>query len=380
MPAWVTPSVRSSSTSKHWRSPAKFGDRSGEGRHLGNLAMRYAGLRQTQRAIELHEQALAIAREIGDRSGEGRHLGNLAMCYAGLGQTQRAIELHEQALAIAREIGSRSGEGILLGNLAMCYAGLGQTQRAIELHEQALAIAREIGSRSNEGAGLGNLALCYSSLGQTQRAIELHEQALAIAREIGDRSGEGYWLLSLSDTFADEGQHSRAVEYASAAVTISAELPEPRLGSYSGSSLARAHLLAGELSKARAAVETARLCDVPENNFYVCALEGVIALRQGDRPAAQQMLAVAMTEASRLLKANSDNYEALNSKALALCGMVLCGATGRSADVLASYRAARKINRDAGVVKRVLQLFDALAVLDTGGALAGVRAAAAGEE
>ena len=170
------------------------------------------------------------------------------------------------------------------------------------------------------------------------------------------------------------------MEYASAAVTISAELPEPRLGSYSGGSLARAHLLAGELAKARTAVEAARLCDVPENNFYVCALGGVIALRQGDRPAAEQMLAAAMREASRMLKANSDNYQALDSKALALCGLALCGGTGRSADVIDSYRAARKINRDAGVVKRVLQLFDALAVLDTGGALAGVRAAAAGEE
>ena len=58
---------------------------------LGNLADRYADLGQTQRAIEFHEQALAIAREIGDRSGEGP-LGKLANRYAALGQTQRAIE------------------------------------------------------------------------------------------------------------------------------------------------------------------------------------------------------------------------------------------------------------------------------------------------
>ena len=76
----------------------------------------------------------------------------------------------------------------------------------------------------------------------------------------------------------------------------------------------------------------------------------------------EQMLAAAMTEANRMLKANSDNFQALDSKALALCGLVLCGATGRSADVIDNYRAARKINRDAGVVKRVLELFDALAV------------------
>ena len=43
------------------------------------------------------------------------------------------------------------------------------------------------------------------------------------------------------------------------------------------------------------------------------------------------------------------------------------------------YRAARAINKDAGVVGRVLRLFDTLAESDAAGALAGVRAAAAGE-
>ena len=169
------------------------------------------------------------------------------------------------------------------------------------------------------------------------------------------------------------------MEYASAAVTISAEIQSPRLGSYSGGSLARAHLLAGGLAEARCAVEAARLFDVPENNFYVGALGGVIALRLGDGRAAEQILAAAVTEASRILEANPDNYQALDSKALVICCLVLCGELGRAAEAIETYRAARQINRDAGVVKRVLQLFDALAVLDKDGALAEVRAVAAGE-
>jgi hypothetical protein len=49
------------------------------------------------------------------------------------------------------------------------------------------------------------------------------------------------------------------------------------------------------------------------------------------------MLAAAMTEASRMLKANSDNYQAFDSKALALCGLALCGGTGRSSDADAAF-------------------------------------------
>jgi hypothetical protein len=43
-----------------------------------------------------------------------------------------------------------------------------------------------------------------------------------------------------------------------------------------------------------------------------------------------------------------------------------------------AYRAARAINSEAGVVGRVLRLFDALAAADAEEVLAGVRAAAGG--
>jgi tetratricopeptide (TPR) repeat protein len=301
------------------------------------------------------------------------------LVYSDRGQARRAIKLYEQALAIFREVGERAAEGTGLGNLANCYADLGQTLRAIELYQQALVIAREIRNRSNETAWLGNLGNRYFDLGQTLRAVESYEQALTIAREIGNRPAEGYLLQNLSDTFTAETDSGRAVEYASVAVAISTELQEPRLGCASCGSLARAHLLGAEWSKARVAIEAARLYDSPESNFSVCALGGVIALNQGDRSAAEQMLTTAIKEANRMLDANSDNYRAFDSKALAVCGLALCGGSKLAADAIETYRLARKINRDVGVVKRVLQLFDALAVLDTGGALAGVRTAAAGE-
>jgi len=78
---------------------------------LGKLGILYHSLGEVARAIEYHEQALTIAREIGDRRGEGADLGNLGNAYSALGEVARAIEYYEQALTIAREIGDRRGEG-----------------------------------------------------------------------------------------------------------------------------------------------------------------------------------------------------------------------------------------------------------------------------
>jgi len=353
-------------------------DRQGEGNQLGNLGNLYAGLGQTIRAIKCYERALTIAREIGDRRAEGIRLGNLGNRYAEMGQITRAFEYYEEALAIAREVGYRAGEGRHLDNLGNLYAGLGQTTRATEYHEQALAIDREIGDRRGEGNQLCNLGICYAGLGQTIRAIEYYEQALAIQREIEDRRGEGICLGNLAEALVDEGRYGEAIQRALDSVEIGEEISSPNLGSFNNGCLALAHLCTGDLPAARAAAEAARQYDVPENNHYVLALLGVIALRQGAGAAAQEAFAAAVAQADALLAHTPQYYAALDSKGLALCGLALCEARNLVSEASAAFHAARAINRDAGIVSRVLRLFDALAAADTAGVLAGVRDAANG--
>jgi tetratricopeptide (TPR) repeat protein len=59
-----------------------------------------------EEAIEYHQQALAISRQIGDRRGEGNHLGNLGLAYRDLGDIPRARQYLSQALTIFEEIKS----------------------------------------------------------------------------------------------------------------------------------------------------------------------------------------------------------------------------------------------------------------------------------
>ena len=122
--------------------------------YLGNA---YYSLGQYQRAIEFHQQSIAIERKIGDRKGEAEALVGLGNAYDSLGQYQRAIDFYQQSIAIEREIGDRKGEANSLGGLGIAYYSLGQYQRAIDFHQQCLEIAREIGDRNGEAASLGNL-------------------------------------------------------------------------------------------------------------------------------------------------------------------------------------------------------------------------------
>ncbi|MDD4653568.1 MAG: tetratricopeptide repeat protein [Methanothrix sp.] len=198
-----------------------------EAAFLNLLGLTSAALGDARKAIEYHEQSLAIAREIGDRRGEGANLGNMGSAYAALGDTRKAIEYYEQALVIDREIGDRRGEGNDLGNMGLAYANLGDTRKAIEYYEQALVIDREIGDRRGEGNALGNMGMAYANLGDTRKAFEYHEQALVISREIGDRKGEGNALWNMSLALHNLDKPSEAIKKAESALLIYKQIESP---------------------------------------------------------------------------------------------------------------------------------------------------------
>ncbi|MEM9541373.1 MAG: CHAT domain-containing tetratricopeptide repeat protein, partial [Cyanobacteria bacterium P01_E01_bin.42] len=172
------------------------------------------------RAIDYHEQSLVIVREIGNRSGEGKSLGNLGNVYQSLGEYHRAIDYYEQSLVIAREIGDRSGEGKILGNLGNVYQSLGEYHRAIDYEQQSLVIAREIGDRSGEGLSLIGLGVVYQSLGEYNKAIDYYEQSLVIAREISDRSREGISLENLALTKHKQGNSEEALKDVETSISL----------------------------------------------------------------------------------------------------------------------------------------------------------------
>jgi len=172
------------------------------------------------------QTAVRAARQLGDRQGEATSLGNLGTAYRALGEYRRAIEFHEQDLAM-REIGDRRGQCSALGNLGAAYYPLGEYRRAIEFHEQSLAIARELGDRQSEGGALGNLGLAYYSLGEHRRAIEFLEQNLAIAREIGDRQAKAARFFNGALALVKLGKDTEAIPRAESALKIFEQIESP---------------------------------------------------------------------------------------------------------------------------------------------------------
>ncbi|GBD52757.1 hypothetical protein BGM30_18500 [Microcystis aeruginosa NIES-298] len=202
----------------------EIGDRGSEAASYNNLGLVYKLLGEYQKAIEFHQQSLAILREIGDRGGEAYSYNNLGTVYYSLGEYQKAIEFYQQSLAIERKIGNRKGEAYSYMGLGNVYLSLGEYQKAIEFHQQSLAITREIGDRGGEASSYGNLGNVYYSLGEYQKAIEFYQQSLAILREIGDRGGEASSYMSLGNVYDSLGEYQKAIEFHQQSLAITREI------------------------------------------------------------------------------------------------------------------------------------------------------------
>jgi tetratricopeptide (TPR) repeat protein len=369
-------------TERHERVQGKISDPSLAEVSAGNLGLAYREMGQHQRAIDCHEEALRLARDNNNRGGEGAWLGNLGNCFRELGLSARAVEYYEQASAIHREVGDRRGEAVILGNLGLTCSEIGQLDRAVDYHKQALDIHREIEGKASEALGLGNLGQVYDWIGKYDDALASFEASLIIAREIAYRSIEASTLAYMGDLYLIIGRREEASEVFKQSIEVADEIGSVQDQKYSRTSAAIACLYSGsgDLPAARQMAEAADSYRFPLDDPRTSTVLGVVAYRQEDRRVARQTFTAAIGQADELLAMTPDRWEVLDAKALAFCGLALCGDTKQIAAARAAFAAARKVTSAAGIVRRVLQLFDALAVGDANHLLAHVRSVAAGSK
>lgn len=342
------------------------------------LAAAHQSLGEHAAALSYHQRSLALAREHNDRAGEGISLGNLGQYWLLLGQPVRAIEQLKPALSIARETKDQYATQSRLLGLGLCAKEIGATEQALDYDEQALGIARRLGDKGSESVILGNLGLCYGDFGQSAKALNYLTQAQAVARSVGARASEGTTLVNQAIILIDEERYAEAEQLTRQSAQIAEEIASPRLAGFSSRFLTLARLLSGDRSGAQAAAEAALFHQSPEHTYNVLLLLG-LALLQEDRESARERFMAAIGEADALLEYTPELFKALDAKALALAGLAVLDGSQHVPEVITAFHAARAINRDAGIVQRVLRLLGLLTAEDDAGLLGDVRAAAGGE-
>jgi len=162
------------------------------------------------RSIALHEQSLALWRELGHTQGMARSLNNLGVVASGMGDLARADELYRESVAIQRAVGDTWGLALSLNNWGVVAYERGDYERARALHEESAALRRELGNIAGLGASLNRLGMVLREQGDLTRATALFEESLALRREAGEKQGIARSLVTLGHVARDRGDLAQA--------------------------------------------------------------------------------------------------------------------------------------------------------------------------
>jgi tetratricopeptide (TPR) repeat protein len=135
-------------------------------------------------ARALHEESLAIRRELGHRWGIAASLTNLADVVRKDGDHPAARALSQESLAIFRELGERQGTAGCLGEMGLIFCDQGNHRSAQALLKESLAIFRELGDQRGIAEALDGLAYAFS-LDRCAQAALLWGAAERLREEIG---------------------------------------------------------------------------------------------------------------------------------------------------------------------------------------------------
>jgi predicted ATPase/DNA-binding CsgD family transcriptional regulator len=150
---------------------------------LGRSAGRY------EQAIPHLEAGLEAARRDRDPMTLWRALQNLAESVMAVGQIERARRLLEEALAVARSMEYAFGIAMVLRLLGGVVARQGDAKGGAALVEESLALWRQVQSKRGLYWSLLDLGRIALDLHDPRRVALCFAESLTICQEFGDRRG-----------------------------------------------------------------------------------------------------------------------------------------------------------------------------------------------
>lgn len=149
------------------------------------LAYSYYQAQQFDRALQISDQAVALARASGDALTLSGSMSTRGIVLSALDRPKGELAAMRAAIDEARRAGSQYEEVRGLANLADFYLKHDDYATALQLARQALPLAREIRDLGSQSVALANAGLALIAMGRRQQGLELARQSLAIDERTG---------------------------------------------------------------------------------------------------------------------------------------------------------------------------------------------------
>ncbi|WP_245528339.1 EAL domain-containing protein [Deinococcus maricopensis] len=185
---------------------AALGLRALEARSLNGLAITDVQTGQFGRGLERHLACLRLVQSMHDDLGQCRSLNNIGNLYINLKEHERALKYHLDALDIATRIAHPIMISSASINAAIDYHDLEQYDEALRLNERSLQRARDGDLRQHECLLLANIAANLLGLGRADEALRSAQAAIALSEELGDQENLCDSLVTMGRVLRHQGR------------------------------------------------------------------------------------------------------------------------------------------------------------------------------
>jgi len=197
-------------------------------RSMYNLALGYGSLGRHAESLKLHEETLALQKEIlgPDHPDTLQSILTVAFRYATAKRYDEAIQLNQEVLDLRIKMLGPDHLDTLTSKmvLARSYGMAGRNAEAIHLLEEVLLHKAKFGPRHpNALRAMRNLAWCYAQEGRETDALKLREEVLPLVQSsLGFDHRETLETMTvLADSYAVTGREAEAIKLREEALVIS---------------------------------------------------------------------------------------------------------------------------------------------------------------
>jgi class 3 adenylate cyclase/predicted ATPase len=204
-----------------------------------------------EKAKELAQRALQMARSEDDRATEAKIYWNLLNIYRFSDNREKALEYGQRSLALARELGIQEQIAYSANDISHAYTDLGRFADANDILVTASDLWRKLENLPMLADSLATASVVSTFMGRFDLAIDQSEEGFRISQSIENGWGQSYSRLFVGNVYWERGEPNRAIDMMESCMRFGKEVDFIVASAFVGAELAKVHAQLGDLQQAK---------------------------------------------------------------------------------------------------------------------------------
>jgi signal transduction histidine kinase len=206
--------------------------------------------KNSQKSLELANEALKLAEKVDYPKGKSESLLNHSRNYWDLGDYPKALDFAYNSLKISEKHKFKIEMAIAYNMIGIINNAQGNVQLAVKYYGDALKIFEDLKEEEWQAKVLNNIGEIYKKKKQASEALDYYFRSLKINEHINSDAGRAVCLNNIGEIYFNQKNYAQALEYLVKSLKIKEKISNKRSLAITLNNLARTYENIGEADSA----------------------------------------------------------------------------------------------------------------------------------